>query len=80
MRQYVPATAWAAIARALAEAGRAATPDAPLAWVTMEPAADRAAGCEVVATTWPGGERRLLAMAGYHGPPVRWRTPAGANT
>jgi hypothetical protein len=80
MRQYVPATAWAAIERALAEAGRAATPDAPLAWVTMEPAADRAAGCEVVATTWPGGERRLLAMAGYHGPPVRWRTPAGANT
>ena len=78
MRQYVPAAAWAAIERAVGDAGRAATADAPLAWVTMEPAADRGAGCEVVATTWPGGERRLLATAGYHGPPVRWRISAVA--
>jgi hypothetical protein len=24
------------------------------------------------ATTWPGGERHLLAHAGDHGAPVRW--------
>ena len=23
-------------------------------------------------TTWPGGEERLIARAGYHGRPVEW--------
>jgi len=53
----------------LASAGDAATRDAPLAWLRMEPAGDRA---ELRCTTWPGGEEVLLATAGYHGSPIWW--------
>jgi hypothetical protein len=74
MRQYVPAAAWAEIERAVGVAARAATAAAPLAWVTMEPGEDPIAGFLLTATTWPGGDRRLLANPGDHGPPVRWHT------
>jgi hypothetical protein len=50
-------------------AGTAAEPDAPLAWLRMEPAGEQA---ELRLTTWPDGRERLLATAGYHGRPVRW--------
>jgi len=49
------------------EAGKEATADAPLAWLRMEPADDRA---DVELTLWPGGETRRIARAGYHGTPV----------
>jgi hypothetical protein len=49
--------------------GAEATDAAPLAWVRMEPAGERA---DVRVTTWPGGEERLLATAGYHGRDVEW--------
>lgn len=55
---------------AVADAGRRATPRAPVAWLRMEPATDDAA--EVRLTLWPGGEEELLGTAGYHGRPVRW--------
>jgi hypothetical protein len=74
MRQYVPAAAWAAIERSVREAGRAATLDAPLAWLAMEPGDDPRAGFAVTATTWPGATTRRVADAGDHGPPVRWHT------
>ena len=45
---------------------------APLAWLRMEPAGERA---ELRLTTWPHGEERVLATAGYHGRPVWWATP-----
>ncbi len=48
-------------------AGSRATADAPLAWLRMEPADDRA---NLDLTTWPGGETRHLARVGYHGSPV----------
>jgi hypothetical protein len=72
VRQYVPAETWAAIERAVQEAGRAATPDAPLARLSMEPGDDPLSGFAVTVTTWPGGEVQRLADAGDHGPPVRW--------
>ncbi|MEQ1786779.1 MAG: DUF2332 domain-containing protein [Acidimicrobiales bacterium] len=50
-------------------AGVAATEAAPLAWLRMEPGGERA---EVRLTTWPGGEERLVATAGYHGRPIWW--------
>lgn len=50
-------------------AGAAATAAAPLAWLRMEPGGERA---EVRLTTWPGGEERLVATAGYHGRPIWW--------
>jgi hypothetical protein len=77
VRQYVPAQAWAAIDRTLEDAGRAATPDAPLARLSMEPGDDPLAGFIVTARTWPGGITRRLATAGDHGPPVRWHDHPG---
>jgi hypothetical protein len=67
--QYLPKERRRALTGALAAAGRRATEDAPLAWVRMEPGRD---GAEVRVTTWPGGEERLVAVSGYHGPPIRW--------
>jgi hypothetical protein len=55
----------------LARAGGRATPDAPLAWLRLEPSADRSHP-ELRVTTWPGGEERLLAHCHYHLGPVRW--------
>lgn len=48
-------------------AGERARAEAPLAWLRMEPADDRA---DLRLTTWPGGESRHLARVGYHGTPV----------
>jgi hypothetical protein len=53
----------------LEDAGRLADERAPLAHLAMEPGGEEA---HVRLTTWPGGEERLIATAGYHGPPVRW--------
>jgi hypothetical protein len=54
---------------AIEAAGTRATDEAPLAWLRMELGGDEA---DVHLTTWPGGEERLVARAGYHGVPVRW--------
>ncbi|HYP54817.1 MAG TPA: DUF2332 family protein, partial [Solirubrobacterales bacterium] len=51
----------------LREAARRATAEAPLAWLRMEPAGE---WTDVRLSTWPDGESRLLARAGYHGSPV----------
>ena len=51
-------------------AGDRATPEAPLAWLSMEPG--DAGRAHVSLCTWPGGAKRLVAVAGYHGRPVRW--------
>ncbi len=48
-------------------AGERASADAPLAWLRMEPADDRA---DVELTLWPGGETHRIARVGYHGSPV----------
>ena len=62
-----PTRSASAFERAVAEAGARASDEAPLAWLRMEPDVERAA---IRITTWPGGEERLLARAGYHGTPV----------
>jgi hypothetical protein len=54
---------------AIADAGRRATRDAPLAWIRMEPGGEQA---EVRSTVWPGGEERLVATTGFHGAGVRY--------
>jgi hypothetical protein len=54
---------------AIGAAGARASTDAPLAWVRMEPEGELA---RVDVTSWPGGQERLVARAGYHGRPVRW--------
>ncbi len=55
------------------DASQRAHDEAPLAWLRMEYAGDRA---ELRLTTWPGGKDRLLARVGYHGTPVEVLTPA----
>ncbi|HEX4720185.1 MAG TPA: DUF2332 domain-containing protein [Thermoleophilaceae bacterium] len=59
----------ARVTRTLHEAGERASESSPLAWLRMEAGADQA---DLTLTMWPGGEERVIAMAGYHGRPVRW--------
>lgn len=68
--QYLPAPTRAALRAALADAAGRATPDAPLAWLRMEPAT--AEHADVRATVWPGGQEHHLADVGYHGAGVEW--------
>lgn len=56
------------VRRVIEDAGNRATSHAPLAWLSMEPGADKA---EVHLTLWPGGERRLIAKSGFHGRDVK---------
>ncbi len=67
--QYLSPDGRRRVRAAIAVAGRAAPPDAPVAWLRMEPAGERA---ELRLTSWPGGEEQLLATAGYHGSPIWW--------
>ena len=66
--QYLPEDERREFERGVLAAGEAATEKAPLAWLRMEPAGERA---EVRLTRWPGGEDHLLARVGYHGDPVQ---------
>jgi hypothetical protein len=67
MSQYLSDEERAEFFASIEKAGRRATAQAPLAWLRMEPADDRA---NVELTLWPGGQTRLIARAGYHGNPV----------
>ena len=67
--QYLPRDARARFREAVLAAGERAYGAAPLAWLRMEPAGDRA---ELRLSTWPRGEERVLATAGYHGRPIWW--------
>jgi hypothetical protein len=78
MRQYVPADAWIRIEAVLAEAGAAASADAPLALAAFEPDTAEGMNVSVRLTTWPGDgpQAELLATAGPHGTAVRWGADA----
>jgi hypothetical protein len=65
--QYMSEEERTAFHRQVEEAGARASDDAPLAWLRMEPAGERA---EVWLSTWPDGVERCLARVGYHGSPV----------
>ena len=62
--QYLSDEERAALFETICAAGDRATPEAPLAWLRMEPADDRA---NLELTLWPDGEDRQLARVGYHG-------------
>lgn len=69
--QYPPAETRAAIVAAIERAGAAATADAPLAWVRLEPEALTDAVRDsprmvIDLTTWPGGVRRVLGYTDGH--------------
>lgn len=71
--QYVPADGQAAMRAAIEAHGRAATSDAPLAWLAMEPDPADFANMQLRLTLWPGGEERVLADVHAHGQWVKWR-------
>lgn len=67
--QYLDESEREGMVAAITGAGEGATKQAPLAWLRMERGGEYA---DVRLTVWPGGSERLIARAGYHGPPVRW--------
>lgn len=67
MFQYLSAADRRTFLATIEAAGARADDGAPLAWLRMEPAGDRA---DVRLTCWPGGETRRVARSAYHGPPV----------
>jgi hypothetical protein len=70
--QYLSAETKRAVVTAMAAAGAAANPQAPLAWLRMEPfAAAKGAGLSL--TLWPGGQSRHLADCDFHGRWIAWR-------
>ena len=71
MWQYMPAQIQARVREAIETAGRAATPDAPFAWLRMEPP-DLVPVMDIRLTLWPGGEERLLGHSHPHGAWVQW--------
>lgn len=72
VRQYVPEEQRRAMDAALAEAAARATPDAPLAWLRMEPEHHIRSEMDVDLTLWPGGRSARIARVGAHGDPVHW--------
>lgn len=72
--QYLSDEERARLFETIRAAGERATANAPLAWLRMEPADDRA---NLDLTLWPGGEDRRLARVGYHGSPVELLQAAG---
>lgn len=75
--QYVAPAARDRMRSALRRAGEQATPDAPVAWLRMEPAGPVA---DVRLTLWPGGDDEVLGTAEYQGSPVRWGVPSPRST
>lgn len=64
--QYLPADTKARIEESILSAGAAATADAPVAWLRMEPDPD-GANAALYLDYWPGDVSRKLAAADYHG-------------
>lgn len=70
--QYLPDATQASIANAMNEAGAAAAPDKPLAWLRMEGLGGSQPGASLELTLWPGGKTRSLAKADFHGRWLEW--------
>ena len=73
-RQYLTADASARMTGHLADAGARATPDAPLAHLSME--GDGRTGAAVTLTTWPGGVTETLGRVCFHGRWMDWQAAA----
>jgi hypothetical protein len=71
--QYMPSQSQAALTQAIARIGAAATPQAPFAWLRMEPSVDDMLRFELRLTLWPDGQDRLLALTHPHLDWVEWR-------
>ncbi len=76
--QYLDPPTLAALLASVEDLGAQATPEAPFAWLRMEPLLDNVARTELRLTLWPGGEDRLLAEVSPHGHWIRWGVGAEA--
>jgi hypothetical protein len=70
--QYMPAASQTKLAELIAAIGARAAPDAPFAWLRMEPNPQNMLGMQVRLTLWPEGTERVLAEVHPHGAWVRW--------
>lgn len=70
--QYLPAAIAARIRAAIEKAGAAATADAPIAWLRIEPEDNHAPTATVSLTLWPTGETKTLGQADFHGRFTKW--------
>ncbi len=75
VRQYLEPAERERVSTLLAGAGGRASPQAPLAHLSMEPERAGAGSFDfrVSLTSWPGGRTRLLGECEGHGPPLVWR-------
>jgi hypothetical protein len=73
--QYVARPARDRLRAALRRAGEAATPDAPIAWLRMEPTGPVPVA-DIRLTWWPGGGEDVLGTAKFQGEPVWWGAPS----
>jgi hypothetical protein len=72
MWQYMPESVRREIETEMATIGAAASRDAPLAWLRMEPLDTKQPHATLMLTLWPGGETRHLAKCDYHGRWIEW--------
>jgi hypothetical protein len=70
--QYFPAATQERIAKAMADAGALASPQAPLVWFGMEADGARE-GAALTLRLWPGDRLFNLGRAGFHGHWIDWR-------
>ncbi len=70
--QYFPQSSQEKARRAIETAGAAATPQAPVVWLSME-ADGRADGAALRLRQWPGDLHQSLGRADFHGRWVNWQ-------
>jgi hypothetical protein len=66
--QYLPRSTKDHMREVLRREGAAADLRRPVAWVRLEPAAERA---DLRITTWPGAAEEIMALSSYHGAGIR---------
>jgi hypothetical protein len=66
--QYLPFETRTRIEQQMTLTGQQATPDAPIAWLRLEPDGNSPGGA-IILTLWPGGKPRTIGRADFHG---RW--------
>lgn len=70
--QYFPEATKARIERAMQRAGEMATPEAPLAWASVEQDEKDITSAVIRLRLWPGGTDEELGRADFHGRWARW--------
>jgi len=72
--QYLDTATREALTATAKALGAQATPEAPFAWLRMEPPMENLATTYLTLTLWPAGEERRLAEVHPHGAWVRWQS------